>query len=176
MEEKKEVKEKTPKKKDQAKEEIKRLEESLREYEEKLKYSQAELINYRKRKDEETSNLLKFANRDLILEILPVLDNFERAMKLDSSNQKEEISKFLEGFKMIYTSLVEILKRYGVEEIKAEDQAFDPNFHEALMVDADETKENGMVLEVLLKGYLLKGKVLRPATVKINQIEEKKGE
>lgn len=176
MEEKKENKEKISKKKDQSKEEIKRLEDSLKEYEEKLKYSQAELINYRKRKDEETSNLLKFANRDLILEILPVLDNFERAIKLDENGQTEEVTKFLEGFKLIYTSLIETLKRYGVEEIEALGKEFDPNFQEALMVGNDETKPNGEVLEVLLKGYLLKGKVLRPATVKINQIEEKKGE
>ncbi len=148
-------------------------EAQVKALEEKVKYSQAELINYRKRKDEETGNLLKFASQDLILDILPVLDNFERAIRLDDNNLSDELSKFLEGFKMIYASLTETLKKYGVTQIEALGKPFDPMLHQALMVDSDEAKEDGIVLDVLLKGYQLFGKVIRPSTVKINQIEKK---
>ena len=97
--------------------EITRLTEENNNLVEKVKLAQAELINYRKRKDEETANLLKYANQDLILEIISVVDNFERAIKLDDSNLSDELSKFLEGFKMIYTHLTNMLKKFEVVEI-----------------------------------------------------------
>ena len=100
---------------------------------EKLQYSKAEMINYRKRKEEETDNKLKYANQDLILEIIPVLDNFERAIK-------------------------------GKE--------FDANTMQALMTDSDSNFEDDIVLDVLLKGYRLKDRVIRPASVKVNKIEK----
>ena len=77
----------------------------VRRAEEKALSYQAELINYRKRKDEETEKKLKYANEDLILEILPALDNFERAIKMDDDNLEDEVSQFLSGMKMIYASL-----------------------------------------------------------------------
>ena len=98
-------------------EEVLILKNNIQNLEEKLKASHAELINYRKRKDEEVANKLKFANQDLILDILPVLDNFERAIKLQKTDDTN-LTKFLDGFKMLYTSLNETLKRYGVEEIE----------------------------------------------------------
>ena len=138
----------------------------------KIKLSQAELINYRKRKDEEVSNMLKYANEDLIKELLVLSDNFERAIKLDDNNLTDELSKFLEGFKIIYATLVNILNKYGVEEINRVGEIFDPSLEQALVTDSDITKKNEEVLEVLLKGYKLKDKVIRPSSVKINQIEE----
>lgn len=159
------------------KEKIELLDQEKKALEEKVKYHQAELINYRKRKDEEVSNLLKYSNQDLILEIIPVLDNFERAIKLDDNNLNDELSKFLDGFKMMYVHLSDILKRYGVEEIDCLGKDFDPNLEEALMIDADETKPDNIVLEVLLKGYKLKDRVIRPSAVKVNKINNKdKGE
>ena len=149
--------------------EIARLTEENNNLVEKVKLAQAELINYRKRKDEETQNLLKYANQDLILEIIPVVDNFERAIKLDDNNLTDDISKFLAGFKMMYASLTETLTRYGVEEINRVGQIFDPAQEQALLVDSVEDKEDDVVLEVLLKGYKLKDRVIRPASVKINQ-------
>ena len=149
--------------------EIARLTEENNNLVEKVKLAQAELINYRKRKDEETQNLLKYANQDLILEIIPVVDNFERAIKLDDNNLTDDISKFLAGFKMMYASLTETLARYGVEEINRVGQIFDPAQEQALLVDSVEDKEDDVVLEVLLKGYKLKDRVIRPASVKINQ-------
>mgnify|MGYP002517987562 CR=1 FL=1 len=139
---------------------------------EKLQYSKAEMINYRKRKEEENDNKLKYANQDLILEIIPVLDNFERAIKLDDNDLTDELSKFLVGFKMMYASLCEVLKKFGVEEIDCEGKEFDANTMQALMTDNDSNFEDDIVLDVLLKGYRLKDRVIRPASVKVNKIEK----
>lgn len=135
---------------------------------EKVKLAQAETINYRKRKDEEVSNLLKYANEDIIKELIDLTDNFERAIKLDDNDLTDELSKFLSGFKIMYSNLTLILKKYGVEEINRVGQLFDPNQEEALLTDSIEGHANEEVLEVLLKGYKLKDKVIRPASVKVN--------
>ena len=136
----------------------------------KVKLCQAELINYRRRKEEETNNMLKFANQDLILEILPIVDNFERAIKEDDNNLTDELSKFLAGFKIMYASLNDVLKKYGVEEINRVGEIFNPSEEQALLTDSLPDHADEEVLEVLLKGYKLKGRVIRPASVKINQI------
>ena len=135
---------------------------------EKIKLKEADLINYRKRKDEEVANMLKYANEDLIKELIGVVDNFERAISLDDDNLTDELSKFLSGFKIMYSTLVSILNKFGVEEINRVGQIFDPNLEEALMTDKVEDKDNEIVLDVLLKGYKLKDKVIRPASVKVN--------
>ena len=150
-------------------EEINRLTLANNELVEKVKLAQAELVNYRRRKDEETASLLKYANQDLILELIQVVDNFERAIKLDDNNLTDELSKFLVGFKMMYANLTDILKKFGVEEISRQGQIFDPSLEQALVVDSVDEYEDEVVLEVLLKGYKLKDRVIRPASVKINQ-------
>ncbi len=150
--------------------ELKKLKDIIIEKDNKIKYHQAELINYRKRKDEETSNMLKYANQDLILELIPIADNFERAIKLDDNNLNDELSKFLAGFKILYSHLMNTLKKFGVEEIKTVGEMFDPMMHEALMVSEDKEKPDDVVLECLLKGYTLKGKVIRPAKVVVNKL------
>lgn len=155
--------------KNKHKEIIAKLEEEKKVFEEKVRYAQAELINYRKRKEEETATMLKYANQDLIFEIIQVVDNFERAIKLDDNDLTDELSKFLAGFKMIYATLCEILRKYGVEEISRVGEVFDPNLEEALMTDSLEDHEEDEVLEVLLKGYKLKDRVIRPASVKVNK-------
>lgn len=148
-------------------EEINTLTETNKGLEEKVKLAQAELINYRRRKDEETESLLKFANQGIITDLLPIIDNFERF--LSHSEDSEEIKKYSVGIKMIYNNLKDILKQYGVEEINRVGQIFNPNLEQALLVENDSTKEDDIVLEVLLKGYKLKDRVIRPASVKINQ-------
>ena len=155
----------------QQEDELKKLNDIKIDLENKLKYQQAELINYRKRKDEETSNLLKFANQDLILELIGIVDNFERAIKLDDNNLDDSLSKFLAGFKIIYSHLTDTLKKFGVEEIETVGLEFDPNVHEALMTAQDSTKPNDIVVECLLKGYRLKGKVIRAAKVVVNKLD-----
>ncbi len=151
--------------------ELNKLKNNITELENKLKYQQAELINYRKRKDEETANMLKFANQDLILELIQIVDNFERAIKFDDNNLDDQLSKFLSGFKIIYSHFTETLKKYGVEEIETVGTTFDPNIHEALMTAHDETKPDETIVECLLKGYKLKGKVIRAAKVIVNKLD-----
>lgn len=144
-------------------------EKRIRELEDELLRSKAEFINYRKRLEDEQVRLLKFCNEDLIKEILPILDNFERAISMDDTNLDDEVSKFLSGFKMIYCNFSNILKNYGVVEIDGNNKPFDPVYHEAIMTEKREGVASGMVLEVLQKGYILKGKVIRPAMVKVSE-------
>lgn len=83
--------------------------------------------------------------------------------------ETDEAKSMMEGMDMIYRSLVESLKTEGLVEIEAMDQEFDPNFHQAVMTESDETKASGIVLEELQKGYMLKDRVLRPTMVKVNE-------
>ena len=106
---------------------------------------------------------------DLVEEILPTLDNFERAIKLDDTNLTDELSKFLEGFKLIYCHLTNALEKYGVKAIDGNNKPFDPTYHNAVMVEKVEGVKPGMVVEVLQKGYLLKDKVIRTAMVKVSE-------
>ncbi len=154
---------------------ITNLNSKIKELEEKVLYKDAELINYRKRKDEEVSNKLKYSNADLVLEILVVVDDLERAIKIDDNNLNDELSKFLEGFKMIYGRLTSILKEFGVSEIESLGCEFDPKYHQAVLTDNVSDRENNIILDVLQKGYIYIDKVIRPAMVKVN-INNEKGE
>ena len=145
------------------KEEFEKLKKEIEESNEKFLRAQADLINYRKRKDEEVERYLKYANEDLILDILPVVDNFERALNVESD------SKFTEGVKMIYANLIGILEKYGVKEIDALGKKFDPMYHNAVMTEEIKDKETDIVVEVFQKGYMLKDRVIRPAMVKVNK-------
>ena len=135
----------------------------------KVKLAQADLVNYRVRKDEETANQLKYANKDLILELLPIVDNFERAIGNEKSDATDEMKKYYEGIHMIYNGLKTALNKFGVEEINRVGEIFDPNLEQAILTDNVADKEDEIVLEVLQKGYKLKDRVIRPASVKINQ-------
>ena len=149
--------------------EISDLTEENKALVEKVKLSQAELINYRRRKDEETASILKYANQDIISELVPIVDNFERALSKDESSLSEEVKKYFTGFKLMYGNLKELLKKFGVEEINRVGQEFDPSQEQALLTDNNPDLEDDIVTEVLLKGYKLKDRVIRPASVKINQ-------
>jgi molecular chaperone GrpE len=137
----------------------------------KVKYAQAELINYRKRKDEEMIQREKYCNKDIITDLLPIIDNFERAIKYDDNNLEDQFSKFLSGFKIMFSDLNNILVRFGVTPINRVGEEFNPNLEQALLTDKVEGKKDEEVLEVLLKGYMLHDRVIRPATVKINKID-----
>ena len=147
--------------------EIQRLTTENTTLQEKVKLAQAELVNYRKRKDEETANTIKYANQDLIIDLLVVVDNLERT--LENQNVSEEVKKYQDGVRMIYDNIMNTLKNFGVEVINRVGQVFDPKYEQALLTECVEDKDDDVVLEVLLKGYMLKGRVIRPASVKINQ-------
>jgi molecular chaperone GrpE len=141
----------------------------ISELEDALLRSKAEFINYRKRLEEETSKSLKFANEGIVKEILPIIDNFERAIKMDDENLDDELSKLLAGFKMVYCNLVSILNKYEVKEIEVLNKPYDANNAQAVIQEHTEGVESGIVVEVLQKGYELKGKVIRPAMVKVSE-------
>ena len=155
--------------KNKYKEEIAKLKEQNKKLEQDVLVAKADLVNYRKRKDEEVVRMLKFCNEDLIKQLLSVLDNFERAIKLDDNNLDDEVSKFLEGFKMIYCNMQNIMGGFEVKPIDGANKPFDPVYHNAIMMEKVEGVESGMVIEVLQKGYIYKDKVIRPAMVKVSE-------
>lgn len=145
------------------------LEDKVKKLEEALLRNQAELMNYKRRKEEEVSRMLKYSEEDIVREFLPILDNFERAIKMDDDNLDDDVSKFLEGFKMVYTQIKNMLDKFEVKEIEAFGKVFDPTYHQAVMKESNPDKESGIVLEVFQKGYIYKDRVIRPAMVKVNE-------
>lgn len=151
------------------KKEILDLKNKNSELEDKLIRNNAELANFKRRKEEETSRILKYSNEDIVKEILPIIDNFERAIDMDDDDLEDEVSKFLEGFRIIYNGLNEMLKKFEVKVINPLNEEFDPTYHQAVLTDSKEDVEDNIVLEVMQKGYMLKDKVIRPAMVKVNK-------
>jgi len=136
------------------------------EYLNNWKRERADFINYKKNETEKIGILMGYIKEDMILKILPVLDSFNLAEKHLPDNKES-----LQGFLQIKKQLEDLLLKEGIEEIKTTDQKFDPNFMEAAEeVDGGQpSAESGMVVEEVQKGYILQGKVLRPAKVKINK-------
>lgn len=145
------------------------LSKRIKDLEEALLRNQAELLNYKKRKDDETARIIKYAEEDILKGFLPILDNFERAIGMDDDNLDDEVSKFLEGFKLMYKQIRELLLKFEVKEIDCLGKEFDPTYEQAVIMEKDETKESGTVLLVLQKGYMYKDRVLRTAMVKVNE-------
>ena len=145
------------------------LSNRIKNLEDALLRSQAELLNYRKRKDEETQRILKYAEEDILHGFLPILDNFERAISMDDNNFGDQISKFLEGFRIVYNQTKGLLEKFEVKEIECLNQEFDPAKEQAIATEKDETKPSGTVLKVYQKGYMYKDKVLRVAMVIVNE-------
>lgn len=127
----------------------------------------AEMVNTLRRKDEETNRLLKYSNESLITELLPVIDNFERALNVDVTSN--DVESYQKGMTMIYNSLKNILEKFEVKEIEAIDKEFDPSYHQAVMQEEKEGTKENIVIEVLQKGYTYKDKVIRPAMVKVSK-------
>lgn len=127
---------------------------------------QAEFENYKRRTEKERILERKYKAQDIAGDLLPVLDNFDRALQSDTTEVNQG---FLEGVKMVYNQLSEALTSAGIEKINTENQAFDPNLHHAVMQVEDETLEPNTVVEELQSGYILKDRVIRPAMVKVNK-------
>ena len=165
----KKVKEKQPKeKKTKENKELELIKEENSKLNEKILRISAEIQNIRRRNDEEKEKLCKYEGEALIKKLLPIVDNFERAINLDDSNLTDELSKFLEGFKMIYGNIIDILKGMEVTEIECLNKEFDPNFMEAVLTSHEEGIKENTVIDVLQKGYMYKDKVVRVAMVKVN--------
>ncbi|MFD1864032.1 nucleotide exchange factor GrpE [Planococcus chinensis] len=147
--------------------EAQKLREELEAEQNKYLRLMADFDNYKRRAVKDRQEAEKFRSQSLLADLLPVLDNFERA--LAAAGTSEETASLVKGVEMIQKSLLEAVKREGLEEIKAVGEPFDPNFHQAVMQEKDENAEPGSVLMELQKGYTLKGRVLRPAMVKVNE-------
>lgn len=132
------------------------------ELKELLLRRQAEFDNFRKRTEKERSEFLQYAGMELVRDMLPILDDFDRARKVEAGNPE-----YAKGVEMIYSRMYETLKKVGMEPIEAEGQHFDPHLHQA--VERVETKdaEDGTILGEFQRGYLFKGKLLRPSMVKV---------
>lgn len=126
----------------------------------------ADMENLKKRLRAEHENALKFMTQEIVSDLLPVVDNLERALGVEMS---DEVKGYLKGFEMITTQLIEVLRKNGVEAIEAVGKPFDPNFHQAIMMINDENFESGVVTEELQKGYILKDRVIRASLVKVNE-------
>lgn len=160
--------EEQPLKRDEHTDKLNEAYNKISELEDKLIRQNADMVNYRKRKEEEVNKMLKFCNEDLIKDLLPILDNFERAMAMDQNLTEEEM-KFLDGFKMIYSHLQNVMEKFDVKMIDGANKPFDPVYHNAILAEKREGVPSGMVLEVLQKGYLLKDKVIRTAMVRVSE-------
>lgn len=156
-------------KKDSFETECKNLLEINKSLQEKILRLNAEMQNMNRRFNEEKASIYKYDGEKLIKELLPIIDNFERAIKLDDDNLTDELSKFLSGFKMIYASLVSTLNAIGVKEIECIGKPFDPNKMEAIMTTNIMEEEENVVVEVMQKGYTYNDKVIRVAMVKVNE-------
>lgn len=167
LEEIKETKE--PKKDKKKNKELEKLQQENSSLNDKLLRVTAEMQNMKRRYEEEISRIYRYEGETFIKKTLVMLDNFERAMSMDNDNLDDEVSKFLNGFKLIYNELKKNLEETGVKEIECFNKPFDPETMEAVMTEKVEGKESNIVTCVMLKGYTYNDKVIRPAMVKVNE-------
>ncbi len=123
---------------------------------------QAEFQNLRKRVERERSELFEYASMEAVKELLPILDNFERAVSIDCSDEE-----YAKGMKLIYQNFYDTLKKLGLEPITSLDQPFDPHFHHAIEMVETEDKPDHTIIGEFQRGYNFKGRLLRPAMVKV---------
>ena len=158
------------KNKEVKKEEKKSLEdidykEKFKEYENRFLRLQADFDNYKKRIEREREGVYTYALEDMMLQLLPIIDNFDRA--LDSFENGNVDKEYIEGLKMVYNSFIETLNKNGLAEIEAIGCEFDPCFHHAVMKEEAEEDDENLVKEVFQKGYTFNTKVIRPCMVKV---------
>nr|WP_281169045.1 nucleotide exchange factor GrpE [Tuberibacillus calidus] len=152
---------------DEAKERLKTLEAEHEALYQRFLRLQADFENFKRRTREEKARERQFRAQDLVTNLLPVLDNFERA--LAQTAEHEETKALLQGMEMVYRQLTEALKQEGVVKIEAEGQPFDPNKHQAVMQVESAEHDANTVVEELQAGYELNGRVIRPSMVKVSQ-------
>ncbi|MEH7378095.1 MULTISPECIES: nucleotide exchange factor GrpE [Bacillaceae] len=152
---------------DEKEQEIQLLKAKLDEADNRYLRLQADFDNFRRRTRLDLEASQKYRAQKLITDLLPAIDNFERAMKVEADN--EQTKTLLQGMDMVYRSLLDALKIEGVEPIESVGKEFDPHQHQAVMQGEDENYGSNIVTDEFQKGYLLKDRVIRPAMVKVNQ-------
>ncbi|TQR10606.1 nucleotide exchange factor GrpE [Psychrobacillus soli] len=143
------------------------VKQQLEEEQNKAIRLRADFENYKRRVQLDKEADYKYRAQSVLSDILPVLDNFERALAVETTS--EEAASLAKGVEMVYRSLLDAVSKEGLEPIEAEGVPFDPNFHQAVMQEKDDSKDSGIVLQELQKGYKLKDRILRPSMVKVNE-------
>ncbi|MFD2704129.1 nucleotide exchange factor GrpE [Salibacterium lacus] len=146
--------------------ELEKAQREAAEWQDKALRVQADLDNVRRRAKEDKERDAKYRSQSVIESLLPVLDNFERA--LNAATDQEEDGSLLQGVNMVYSQFFEALQQEGLEVIPTEGETFDPHQHQAVMQVEEEGFESNQIVEELQKGYKLKDKIIRPAMVKVN--------
>ncbi|WP_353056031.1 nucleotide exchange factor GrpE [Mesobacillus subterraneus] len=152
---------------DPTQQKITELEAKLEEADNRYLRLQADFDNFRRRSRIELEASAKYRAQSIITDLLPAIDNFERAMKMEVDN--EQAKSLMQGVDMVYRSLLDALKNEGVEVIEAVGKEFDPHLHQAVMQAEDENYGPNIVVEEFQRGYMLKDRIIRPAMVKVNQ-------
>ena len=172
-EEKKELKETAP-----IKEET--IEEKLKVSQEKLLRTMAEMENQRRRFEKEKQEAFDFGGFNFAADSLSLLDNMERAITSFKNDEKlknnNDFNKIIEGLEIVKSELISIFKKNGIESIECINKKFDPNFHQAMLEIDDSTKEPGLVVQEIQKGYMMKKRLLRPSFVGVAKKRDKKME
>ena len=150
---------------DELKAAVQEKEKELEELKEKLLYQQADFENFKKLKAKEKQEVLRFGNETLIKELLPVIDNLERA--IEHAGKTEEAKSIVEGVALTLNGFLKVLEKFDVTRIDAAGKKFDPNIHEAVYQEESDTVEPGTVMGEFQKGYLMDGRLLRPSMVSV---------
>lgn len=145
---------------------VEQLQKQVDELQNRLLRTQADYDNFRRRTRLEKEDFAKYASQKLLEQLIPVVDNFERAVLASEENQ--DLDSLIKGLNMIYRQFSQVLEQEGVKPIEAVGQPFNPEFHQAVMQVESDEHEEGIVVEELQKGYMLKDKVIRPSMVKVS--------
>jgi len=140
-------------------------EKEIGELKDRLLYQQAEFENFKKLKAKEKQELLRFGNETLVKEMLPVIDNLERA--IEHASKTSESKAIVEGVELTLSGLLKVLEKFGVQRVEAQGKKFDPNLHEAVYEEERKDVAPGTVVGELQKGYIMDGRLLRPAMVSV---------
>jgi molecular chaperone GrpE len=150
-----------------ANEKIAELEAKLEEAESRILRQVADFENFKRRARLDQETAATYRSQSLVTDLLPALDNFERALQIEATN--DQAKSIMQGVEMVYRSIIDALNKEGVEAIEAVGTQFDPNVHQAVMQVSEPDTESNVVLEEFQKGYKLKDRVLRPSMVKVNE-------
>ena len=156
------------------------IEDKLKTVEDKLLRTLAEMENQRRRFEKERGEAFEFGGFNFAKESLSLLDNFERAIisfqNDDKLKKNNEFNKVIDGMEIVKKDIISIFKKNGIETIDCINKKFDPNFHQAMLEVEDNSKETGLVVQEIQKGYMMKGRLLRPSMVGVTKKSEKKPE
>lgn len=158
--------------KDEAETKEEKEQNEQEDYKKRFYYLAAEMENMKKRFEREKQNLLKYGNEKLLNGLVEVVDNFDRTLQALENEDDKKILNIVEGINMVKNQMTEVLKKNGLEEVEAEGKIFDPNYHEAMAQQPSEDKEDQEVVSVFQKGYVLNGRLLRPAKVVVAKNEK----